>query len=180
MFRLSHSWTFATIRLPCWTLPHFCALSSPQVIIVVISMVNFVTAVINTGNNINEAGGAAPPPPPPPPPVVANLFPQPPDDDLLLHVVATKSKPAQQIVHTCKDCYLAFSTLAQLKSHVRQVSIIDRNPSCLLSTRPYQATEKRNVIPPKLTFCSKHLVDLVATVPLLEYCWRSWWFSFLS
>ena len=52
MSRLSHSWTFATIRLPCWALPHFCALPSSQVIIVVISMVILVTTVITTANNI--------------------------------------------------------------------------------------------------------------------------------
>ena len=52
MLRLSHSWTFATIRLPCWALPHFRALPSSQVIIVVISMVILVTAVITTANNI--------------------------------------------------------------------------------------------------------------------------------
>ena len=52
MFRLSHSWTFATLCLPCWALPHFCALSSPQVIIVVISMAILVTAVITTNNYI--------------------------------------------------------------------------------------------------------------------------------
>ena len=52
MLRLSHSWTFATIRLPCWALPHFCTLPSSQVIIVVISMVILVTAVITTANNI--------------------------------------------------------------------------------------------------------------------------------
>ena len=67
------------------------------------------STTVNTGNNINEAGASG----------AGELFPQQPPPPHL--VVATKSKPAQQVVHSCKDCYLAFNSLAQLKSHVRQV-----------------------------------------------------------
>ena len=75
------------------------------------------SATVDTGSNINQKSSCPTPTPPPPPGSATGG--QERGAEVLVH--ATKSKPAQQIVHHCKDCLLAFGSITQLKSHVRQV-----------------------------------------------------------